>query len=302
MQLLRHLSEDFDLIQDPKYINKIYVRITDLHQEGLDISLDNNPVVYDIPIHIHVNNKTIKIPVISIFKRKPYNKKSTDIDGNPVLYALKKEHNYEFYTPADKKLLLDRFKTILTGVFKNIDGTVILPNKKSIYVPQSGIAVPSNNELQHIIENAIKETNPNINILTCLLRKLSADEVARICCMPDSLFRKYWYKKGKSIDEIIDLQDELSEILDDMPNNKFKRHNLPKYLRPSVLTTLELTKNISAYKPLVTKNWKLITNKKVNNIGRFTIPEGVYSGKQKNAWYWNHPLVTELKNYFNYEK
>lgn len=246
MNIIRHLSEGFDLIQDPKYLNKTLVRITDLHQNGLDISLKTNPVCYDLPVYIEVFNKTIKIPVISIFKRKPYTS-DKDIDGNPVLYALKHEHGYEFNTKQDKKLLLERFKLILTGVFKNTSGTIILPNKKSIYVPTSGIAVPSTNELQTIIEDAISETNPDINILSGLLRKLYADEVKTICCMPDSKFRNYWYNKGKDIDEIVELQDELSDILDDMPGNKFKRHNLPQYLRKSVLTTLEISKN-SAYK------------------------------------------------------
>ena len=66
------------------------------------ILLKSNPVCYDLPVYIEVFNKTIKIPVISIFKRKPYTS-NKDTDCNPVLYALKHEHGYEFSKSDNKK-------------------------------------------------------------------------------------------------------------------------------------------------------------------------------------------------------
>lgn len=244
MRLIYNINEGLDLIQDPSGGDRTLVRITDLHQDGLDISLDTNPVCYDLPVYVNIKNKKIKFPVISIFKRKPYYDKDhkKDLDGNPALYALKKEKNYDFFSDKDKKLLMKRFEFILNKIFKNISGTIIMQNRNSVILPTTGITVPSTNELTKVIVDTVHNVNPDLCIITDVIRKLYASDVYNYCCHPDSKFRTYWREKGKSSNEIWDLQMDLADYLSDMPDDKFRRHLLPAELRPSVLNTLEISK------------------------------------------------------------
>lgn len=242
-KLIKHLNEGFDLIYDPKYGKNTLVRITDLHKDGLDISLENNPTCYKKSFNI--NGKNISFPIISIFKRKKYlNDKNQEIDGNPVIYALKKEKGYSFDTSYSKKLLLDRFKTILECVFKNSgnNATVLMPQKNNI-TRLNGVLVPSYNELNTYIQKAIEEVNPNITFIPKLLRKLNVDEISEICFPPGSYFHRYLQDKlHYTEEESEDAYDTLYDILQTMPNGKYKKHLVKdKDIRNAVGITMEVS-------------------------------------------------------------
>lgn len=246
MELIKHLSEGFDLVRDSKYLNRVYVHITDLHQEGLDISLDNNPTYYTQKFNI--NNKSVTLPVISIFKRKPY--KDRNIDGNPIIYALKHENGYEFDNKQSKQLLIDRFKIILGSVFKNsgTNASIIMPQKKKIYDINTGVLIPSTNELNTFIQTAIEEVNPDIKFIPKLLHKLSTDEIAETCSHPGSPFYRYLENILQyDEDEASDAYDDLCDYLDTMPNGKYKKHLITdKDIRNAVRVTMELNRNVSS--------------------------------------------------------
>lgn len=254
-KLIKHLNEGFDLVEDPKSINSLrkttLVRITCLHQKGLDISLDNNPTCYKQKYNI--NGKSITLNVISIFKRTPYkNSRDKDIDGNPVIYALKQEHNYKFETPNSKKLLLDRFITILQSVFKNSgnDASVLMPQKRYMSIPQTGMIVPSSNELNSYIQKSIEEVNPDIVFIPKLLRKLDKEQIFALCEEPGSTFRKYLRKKYKYDEDDIEMAlEDLSDDLDRIPGEKYKKHYVREPLRKAITVTMELNPDmISSYR------------------------------------------------------
>lgn len=239
------LNEGFELTEHPKYLNRFLVKITDLHQNGLDTSLENNPVIYDLPIYLEAEDKKKKFKVISVFKRKPYKFRNDDKDGNPVLYALKKEKGYDFDSFLDKQILLERFESILRKAFKDKDLNnclIILPNRTCIPHPETLIGVPSSNELNEIIKETILKVCTGIKYIEGVIRKLSTDEVYDKCCFPESKFRNILFKQGYNSYEISEIQDDLEyELNTYMSDGIFKRHKLSDELRNTVQETLSIS-------------------------------------------------------------
>lgn len=245
------LNEGFELVEHPKYFNSFLVRITDLHQNGLDTSLENNPVIYDLPVYLEAEGKMKSFSVISIFKRKPYKFRNEDKDGNPVLYALKKEGGYNFEYPFQKQQLLVRFEEILRKAFKDKDMNncmIILPNRTLIHNPETLIGVPSSNELNEIIKETILKVCSGIKYMEGILRKMSTEEVYKKCCIPNTKFGDILYKKGYSVSDIYDLREQLEEELClNMSDGIFKRHKLSPELRIAVQETLTLSNSAKLY-------------------------------------------------------
>ena len=94
-----YIREGLELHPDPNNPKRKLVTWTDLHEEGLDTSLKTNPISWQTPYEYN----GIKIPVISIFKRKGSSKLP---DGNPALYALKKEKAISSAAKQTKIILL----------------------------------------------------------------------------------------------------------------------------------------------------------------------------------------------------
>ena len=131
---------------DIDYKNK-KVKINLSHENGVDTSIDNNPLYTKLDGH----------DVISIFTRKKYQRS----DGNPLLYALKGLNGWSI-DKYDINLLLKQFIRICDKIDPIYD-TII--------------KIPSSNELNNIfmdrINNIIKCENKILNLLT----KLEADMV-----------------------------------------------------------------------------------------------------------------------------
>lgn len=122
------------------------------HQDNVDTSIEHNPTV---------DKKFIPgIEVWSIFSRN----KADLRDGNPLVYALKKERNWKFRSNADKKAVELQF-SLITDKFlatHSYDVTVI---------------APTSNPLNDYIVNMIVSKKPEIEYIKGALLKLTTGDI-----------------------------------------------------------------------------------------------------------------------------
>lgn len=130
----------------------------------------------------------------------------------------------------------------------------------------------------------------------------------------DNIFSLKLGTKLKDIDTILMRGDNLEyldytiqDLIDVITNphgyEKTKKESLfniyaQSYSKEYVSIFLELDKNISLTIPIETlqsHDWSIIEEAKVYNIPCYPNEKRWFTGKQKNAPYFNHPLINELK-------
>ena len=141
-QCYDYIGEGIDI----DYNNK-KVKINLKHENGIDTSIDNNP------LYTKVNG----YDVISIFTRKKYGRS----DGNPLLYALKCSNGWSI-DKYDIDLLLKQF----IRISEKID---------TIY--DTIIKIPSKNELNNIFMDRLNKIINADNKISSLLSKLDPEIV-----------------------------------------------------------------------------------------------------------------------------
>lgn len=207
---VKSLNEGIDI----NYENKT-ISYNDTHEYNVDTSLENNPV-YDTEMFPGVN-------IWSIFKRNKH-----DIsDGNPLVYALKKEKDWTFKTENDKEKILEQFNKIADKFVKmnNFDLTIL---------------IPSSNYLNKYIANTISsKCDEPVEILEDVVCKLTTEEVEDIVLDFNSKFRLF-YKENFDF-----AFRSLSKYLDKMNEEKngiFTRHFIKDQEMRNVLDlTLKLS-------------------------------------------------------------
>jgi Hypoxanthine-guanine phosphoribosyltransferase len=104
------------------------VMFTDDHEDAVDTSLDFNPKNY----RIEVDNKSYN--VFSIFRRKDYyNEYGENIDGNPLIYALKEIKGWNFIDKEKQmNFMIDRFLKISKKLDNFYDTMVVIPSKHEL--------------------------------------------------------------------------------------------------------------------------------------------------------------------------
>lgn len=141
------------------------VTLTDKHENLVNTSLVNNPTC--------TKDVIPSIEVWSLFQRKSGGMS----DGNPMLYALKKEKGYTLTNP---KIVYKRIEDLCEQFIQNH------PNMSAT------LAIPSTNQLNKYLLNTFKKKSRNTMIIDNLLVKMSVQEVDDYIFKEDSLFRKQY--------------------------------------------------------------------------------------------------------------
>lgn len=185
------LNEGIDI----DYENKI-VKYNPAHQKNVDTSIEYNPTIDEELIP--------GINVWSIFKRK----RGERMDGNPLVYALKGENEWNFSAEEDKTEIMEQFNKIVKKYVDthSFDVTLVLP---------------STNELNTIIAKAVTDKIDNVDIINDVVCKLSTGDVEDLVMDSNSKFRKYY--KGEFNDAFKRLGIYLDKM-DEECKGTFKRH------------------------------------------------------------------------------
>lgn len=144
------------------------VFVTDKHEKLVDTSITNNPTV--------IKTLVPNVEVYSVFQRK-----EGDVgDGNPLLYALKKEKGYILTNASKTK---NRIEYIVGEFFKR-------HGKKDVT-----IMVPSTNDLNDYFAKVVARHCVNPKHVDDILVKMSIEEVDDCVYNENSAFRKHYGKK-----------------------------------------------------------------------------------------------------------
>lgn len=210
---------------DIDYISHL-VSYNPSHQNNVDTSIKTNPTVS--------TEYGEGIKVYSILKRKSG---STMADGNPLLYAFKKEKGWAFKSEKDKE-----------DILKQID----LITDKFISMCPLGftILIPSGNLLNRMIGNMLKTKSDSVMVVDDVLTKITTEEVFEIASAKGSPFLKY-YKE--SIDSALRQLSEYLKKMNEEKNGYFTRHYVTDANMRNVLTkTLKLsTDSVARYSKLI---------------------------------------------------
>lgn len=139
------------------------VTLTDKHENLVNISLVDNPTC--------TKDVIPSIEVWSLFQRKA----GGISDGNPMLYALKKEKGYSLTNP---KIVYKRIEDLCEQFIQNHTNMA------------TTLAIPSTNPLNKYLLNTLKKKCKNTMIIENLLVKMSVQEVDDYIFQEDSLFRE----------------------------------------------------------------------------------------------------------------
>lgn len=203
------LNEGIDIDDEHRLIS-----FNPYHEENVDISEEHNP---------EVSSLFPGIKTYSVFKRK---RNGYGTDGNPLVYAFKKEKGWKFKSEMDKAMILEQFDKIVKKFGK-------------MYPIGLTVLVPSGNLLNRRLAQRIKALNPNCEILDNFLIKLPVDDV-----------REYTFFQGNESIYGIEDDNERKRVITSLKNvfNQMERerngiftyHLLPNHLRKYIYKTLEL--------------------------------------------------------------
>lgn len=185
------------------------VRMTDKHEKLVNTSVNDNPTV--------LTDFIPNVVVWSIFKRQD----DEWGDGNPLLYALKKEKNYKLINP---RKVYGRIEYIVKKFFASNNGVDVT------------IAVPSTNSLNKLFAETVARHCNNPQYIDNLFIKMSTQEVADCIFEKDSLFRKHYGHFFKQ------RYEELKTYFRKMPYDTFQFHKVDNMdMRKVIEHTIKLS-------------------------------------------------------------
>ena len=205
----KSLAEGIDIDPDSKTIS-----YNPSHENNVDTSLEYNPTI-DKNIFPNVN-------VWSIFKRK----KGMRGDGNPLVYALKGEREWQFKSIEDKNAIEKQFN-------------LIAEKFAALYPIGVTVIIPSGNSLNKHIAEIVMSKSKNAKLLEGALCKLTVEEVDEIVMRKDSYFRKVYKNNfNDAYKKLCIFFEEMDEQRDGM----FSRHLIKdNKMRDAILDTLKIT-------------------------------------------------------------
>jgi hypothetical protein len=133
------------------------------HEDNVDTSVGNNPT--------NDNSLINGINVWSIFKRK----RGERGDGNPLVYALKREKGWKFRSPKDEIQIKRQINSIALKFV-------------TMYPVGITILIPSGSELNTYIAKVVISLSDDAELLEGALCKLTTEEVDDIVMQPCSKF------------------------------------------------------------------------------------------------------------------
>ena len=192
---------------------KLQVTYNPKHQKNLDTSIENNPTVTVENIEGLVVNK------YSLFQRKKDNKG----DGNPMLYALKKEKDWVL---TNKEEFLEQLDLVLDKFLENHKQEVVIP-------------VPSTNLLNNRFLTRIVGKLNNVTVCEPLY-KMSTEEIWEACEEKDSYFRGYWKEKGVDLNQAFQMLSKSLMWMDENNDGVFSFHYIKDMeMRESIVNTMK---------------------------------------------------------------
>lgn len=163
------LNEGIDLSYASDGIRVAY---NDGHDRGINAKLSDNPTKFDLSVpSIQIQEGVV--PVYSILQRTPMQTTIGSSDGNPLVYAFKRENGYAFKSDYDKKTIQDCIDAILKKFAKKYFNTV----KGDV----ATIVCPSENTLNRVFAYAFRKNaealGKNINIQEECLVKYPVEDI-----------------------------------------------------------------------------------------------------------------------------
>lgn len=149
-------------------------------------------------------------------------------DGNPLVYALKGEREWQFKSIEDKNAIEKQFN-------------LIAEKFATLYPISITVIIPSGNSLNKHIAEIVMSKSKNAKLLEGTLCKLTVEEVDEIVMREDSYFRKV-YKNN-----FTDAYKKLCiffEEMDEQRDGMFSRHLIAdNKMGDAILDTLKITQD-----------------------------------------------------------
>lgn len=166
------------------------------HENYVDTSTATNPTY---------TKKIIKgITVYSIFQRKQSPEYDDKSDGNPLLYAMKREKGYHFNPKKDYMIFCRLIGDIVDNFIKDKSGRF-----------GTTIVLPSTNELNMTFANIVKGKIRNTKIIDDLIFKMTVEEVRDCIGMPNSPFYQRYGRSKKDFSKALHIFDSYCKGMKD---------------------------------------------------------------------------------------
>lgn len=140
------LNEGIDFNEETKEVS-----YNPYHQEVVDTSEISNPTF----------ERILNVEVFSIFKRR---QGSESQNGNPLLFAMKKERGWKFKSRIDETQVYEQFDKIVRKFAK-------------VHPIGLTIIIPSSNPLNMVLAKRIKSLVSDCEIITNVFEKLTVDDI-----------------------------------------------------------------------------------------------------------------------------
>lgn len=247
-----YVNEGIDV--HPKYTkdNEIEFEVSydAKHDKGVDASVETNPTSFNSSVP-KIKTLPDYIQVWSIFKRTKLDVIVGSSDGNPLVYAFKKEKNYVFKTECDKNDLYQLMNTILDKFvkqwFSSISGdaaTIICPSGNAL-----------NDSFAKSFARVASENGHNIKIYDDFLVKATVEDVMHhVFDDPNSAMNRWLMSlDAKTAKSMRRRMDSYFGRMDEEHNGIFSYHFIedPK-LRNMVSKSMSL--NFKSHKDIDEKN------------------------------------------------
>lgn len=232
------LNEGIDLSYGS---NGVKVAYNAKHNRGINASLKDNPTQFDLSVpDIKLQNGIV--PVYSILQRTPLKVAAGSSDGNPLVYAFKKENGYTFKSDYDKKTIQDAIDEILkkfvVKYFSAIDGNV------------ATIVCPSENSLNQVFAYAFRKnaesTGKTINIQDDFLVKYPVDDIRKeiVDDMDSSLNKWLMTLPSQTAMKKRSILDKALDKMDAEHNSVFAYHFIKDAdIRKHICSTMKISAN-----------------------------------------------------------
>lgn len=186
------------------------------HQRGVDTREDseNTPFLDDFDYDL------TNVEVISIFVRKSNSEitnNEKDLDGNPLLHALKREDGWKI-SSYDEKRIWQQVKKICQNFVKTHHGpTIVLPSKSKVNITLAKI---------------LEECDSNCTIYQDVLKKVRTNQIRKLLDNGKiplrELYPKY-YDFKREMDIIKEDLDKMDEAVEDEIDNSNFTEEIPQY-------------------------------------------------------------------------
>lgn len=207
---------------DIDYHNRT-VRLNPNHNKGINYSISDNPIEYNLYIH------KVPISITSMFTRTS-TKSKYDVDGNPFIKCLKDLDGWKFdISDSEIYEMFDNFVSLCSKIKKKYDTIIIVPSKYKI-----------NTEFANILQKHVKTDNVIVDFFRkkdkyYMLENLDRDGIRKDLCYIGNAYNDKIFE---------DIMNEIFDRVDyDMKIDKFEAKYVKKYLKyfNSYITVNEFT-------------------------------------------------------------